>query len=417
MGRRLQKTALPTVPGRRAASLAPAGAQLFASQAAAAASAFLLGLLIARSLGPTGLGSYAAAMALLIVQLTFTELGFSILLTREAARRPWRMNRMLLGTSGLKLGLFALSIPAVLLLRGPTTTELLIPGMIWVLLSAICLGPLSLLRGRGHFATHLYLQLAETALLLPAGLYLALRRAPVAAFLWLLAAAQAAKLAAAIAVHAGKLTSAGGSWMPRGAFLPWLLRAGARFGLAVLISVAYFRADILLLRRLAGAADTGRYAAALALFETGKLLPSAFLGALYPRLAAAGGSLAQVAAHGLKRALLLAFASAAVLFGAAPWLVRGIFGPRFQSGADLLLVLAPVVVPATLTSGFTLLLFASGREPAVSAATGAAIAVLVAGLAILVPPFAAEGAALSRAIAEIFLCLLLWSRVRPLLRG
>ncbi|HEX9636137.1 MAG TPA: oligosaccharide flippase family protein [Acidobacteriota bacterium] len=409
--------AFATPPMPETAALAPAGARLLAAQLSAAASGFLLSLLIGRSLGPAALGTYAAALALLIVQLTFTELGFSILLTREAARRPRRIHRLLLGSSALKLALFALSIPAVLLLRGPTPIELLIPGMLWVLLSALALGPLALLRGRELFATHLRIQLAEAGLLIPAALWLALHAAPLPSYFWLLAAAQAFKLTCAAAAQRARLGAIRGGWSFRGPFLPWILRAGARFGLVVLVSVVYFRADILLLRALAGATETGRYAAALALLETGKLLPSALLGVLYPKFSSAGAELAALARSGLRRATLLALAPAATLFGLAPWLPAWIFGPSFDSEAGLLRLLALVLIPAALSSGLTLLLLARGHETAVARCAAVAIAVLVAGLLILVPRLAATGAAAARGAAETVFCLLLLGQCRALLRS
>jgi O-antigen/teichoic acid export membrane protein len=389
--------------------------RLLAATVISAASSFLLTMLVGRARGPAGLGVYAGAMAALMVALTLVELGFSILLTREAARRPRRMNRLLLGSSLLKLMLLLATTPWILRWSGVVSTELWLPGLLWVLLSALALSPQALLRGRGRFSSHLFLQLLEAGALLPAAALVARVRPPVAVFLWLLACAQGLKLLAALAAHLRELAGEGGRWSIAGPFLPWLIRSAARFAATVLISVLYFRADVLGLRILAGAAVTGRYAAALAFFESAKLLPSALLGVLYPRFAAAGTELAAVASRGLGRALALAALAAAAVGLLGGWIVPATFGQQFAGGGGLLPALAPILLPATLTSGLSLLLFARARELVVAKSTALALALLATVMTWLVPAHGAAGAVAARAAGETVLCLLLLAQSRRVL--
>lgn len=70
-------------------------------------------MLMARLLGPEGVGRYYFAVIILVWFDTFTSFGLQTLLTREVARDRAQGNRYLLNTTLLRIGLGAVGIPAL----------------------------------------------------------------------------------------------------------------------------------------------------------------------------------------------------------------------------------------------------------------------------------------------------------------
>lgn len=369
---------------------------------------FGMQVILARTLGPEGLGVYATFLSLATVLSITGGFGMPMAAVRfmpvyaangqEARLRGFvrAARRLTLATALLVAAGFVLVVFTVPSLRGQASVAIAASAII----PAFCLGTLAagMLQALGQpLRSDLLLNLARTgmiALFVLAAWWSG--HADAAAALWL--TALAALLAWAAADRAARRA------MPVAADGPaeederpvWI-SAGMTFVLAMAAVSLIERLDTIMLGTLVGAEAAGIYSVASRLALTVALANTSVLALLAPALARQAAArdregLQRTATTAVALALLLSLAVAAVLGGASPWLLPA-FGRDFEAAAaPLAILLAGQVAVAACGSAGGLLALA-GHNRALIVTALAAVILDMALCLLLVPVFGPVGAA------------------------
>jgi O-antigen/teichoic acid export membrane protein len=385
---------------------------------AAAVVAGVAGILIARSLGPSARGEYAAVMAWFGVVLVLGELGQPAATTFFVAREPDRAadyvataRSMMVGSGAVALVAGLLAAPLLAAGSGAATAG-------YRLMFATCLV---------SFAAASYvfgLQAARIArwnlarisqpiayLVLVTGLHLA-------GHLDLMTAL--AVLAATIAGQAGLaywLCAREG--LTGGRSRRALARPLSRYGLSQLAAAAptlvTARLDVLVLSLTMPPAALGHYAIAASVTALALPVVSAIGNVSFPRIASR--TLSPERLFRLQRFALLVSAAVGVVLllpvvVSAPVLVPLVFGAGFRDAVPLVVLLAPGGVLLACGRVCADLLKGHGRPLAVAGAQGAAALSTIVMLAALVPLFGVTGAAVTTSVAAGVALLLMLRALR-----
>jgi O-antigen/teichoic acid export membrane protein len=372
---------------------------------ATAFAAGIAGAVIARSLGPADRGHYGAVLAWFGLVLSVGQLGQTAATTYFVARDPARAadyvatSRTIMLLSG-GLTLTAGLVAAPLLASGQAATTF---GH--RLMFATCLACFA---GAGYTfalqATHLtrwnlvrnsqaLAYLAAVVLLAAIG-GLGLR-----SVLTALSVTMAAQT-----LFAYWLCSRSG--LTGGRCRLALARPMTRYGLgqlaASLPGVVTARLDQLVLSLTTPSATLGRYVVALSLAGLAAPVVSAFGSTAFPRLASR--LLSPSGTRRLQRWAVLTSTGVGVagmgtVMVAAPWMVPAVFGSGFRDAVPLVWLLAPGGAFLACGQVCADLLGGHGRPLAVARAQAIAAAVMITGLATLLPAFGAPGAAITSSAA------------------
>jgi len=329
------------------ARLAKNSGWLLAEKAVRWAAALIVGVWLARYLGPTSYGQLGYALALAGLWGGLATLGVDNLVVRELVRQPEERRAILATALGLRLiggGLAAIgAIATAWFLRGSgdlavILTALTSLGVLWAVGETF----------DGWFQAELRADLAVRArtlalLLVTAGrIALILAHASVVAFA-ALAALETLLAAIALAWAARRA----GVPVPRpqlaGAWTGRLLRECWPNIIANLAVMAYMRLDRVLLGELADERSVGLYSAAASLVEVWYVVPIALVTSatpLFTRLRTEDP--ARYPADLARFARLLAglgLAMALPLTLAAPWVLPLLFGEAFRAAVPVLMIL------------------------------------------------------------------------------
>lgn len=217
-------------------------------------------------------------------------------------------------------------------------------------------------------------------------------------------------------VHLAAAAAAAALAGPAGPPSARYLRAAAPYGLAAYAAgaaaQAHYRLDVLLLGGLAGAADVGLYASAVALVEILWVLAHAASWILLPRVAAdraEASGLAPAAA----RVVLAATALGALLLGAAAPAALGLlFGEAFVPAAFALRLLLPGIVAGAHGKIVAATLAGLGDPRPIARAAATALAANVVLNLLAIPRFGIEGAAAASSATYLLQAFLLAAALR-----
>ncbi|MBI5671400.1 MAG: oligosaccharide flippase family protein [Chloroflexi bacterium] len=396
---------------------------LLVSNIGSAALAFLLSVLIGRTLGQDGLGVYAAALAWVFPLSLAAEFGIATLMTRDLAQstgdtfhylRSVIAARLVMG-GGLML---ALLVAAPFLSDHPLVTRGLQLSAPLVLLLPL-------------FSTFTAVFRARQAMWPIPWLNIGMLVAQVA--LTALVFRRGGDVLAALAVNtftlAGQVVAAWWVWRrwfsssPTGGTrhvvsLRELSQRAWPFAAAAVLAALQLRLNTMLLERLTTTAEVGYYAAAARFVEAGRVAPNALFGALLPALVALALQPVQLR-RTFQRVMFGLAAFGAVLgglfalFGAA--ILRLTYGAAFDAALPALHIAMWSLLPGLLRGGLTLYCFAVGQERFANQVNAAALGLQVAlGLA-LIPRYGAAGAAIASLLVEVAALALLGAgrEVRP----
>jgi O-antigen/teichoic acid export membrane protein len=356
---------------------------------------------VARLLGSTNFGLYAGGIAAFNLALAFTDLGFTMVVTREMARRPQEQGRLLRATlhiqfswsSVVALGLFATALAA-----GGTRGHVMLilcPGVVFA-----GLGASRQIFAVRYRAVPLLIVDLSTALL------------------------QAGSMIALAVFHAGVVPIAGalslnwclsGVWStllarrmieleaPRKGERTQILRMAIPLGLASVLASLYFTIDQLILGWLVPASELGYYAAAVRLLSVVVMIPGYVMAAGVPGLSqhahdrATLSKFASVLAHWLAVSALPFCVGLAVFARPAIHLV---YGSAYAPAASLLriLMLAGVLSLVSNVLGITLSSLSIVRPQLVFNLIS--LAVNVAGNIVLVPRYGVAASAWLTVVCE-----------------
>jgi O-antigen/teichoic acid export membrane protein len=388
---------------------------------------FLVGLQLARALGPAGYGIYGIAMSLVSIAMIPTELGLSQLVTREAAIAEasadrssirslldWTFRFVLANTA-----VIAVAALAALLLMGSGMAGALRPALLWgmallplVAIASICSAAL---RGMHHVVEGQLFEMLLRPGLLSLGLFA----------IWISGDSHA--LTPTLAMELNVLAAIIGAGFVVRWLVPLLrgvpthpqshatrrrwLRSAIPLALGEGMRIVSGNLAILILGLLAPPAEVGLYRVAFGVY-TAATLPSALLNvACSPMLASlhAEGKKAAIQRVNAWMALLLVLAAVATL---VPFLVAGgtilsiAFGHDYAASNTILVVLLAGELATAFIGHPTVVLNMLHHEHAVTRFSLVALLINAVGSVCLIPIYGGIGAALGVAISQFMWRLL-----------
>jgi O-antigen/teichoic acid export membrane protein len=394
------------------ARIASMGVAFAASNVARGAIALATSLVVARGLGQDAFGQWVFCAAWASTLTTMLDLGFGVLLTRDAARDRrvcGLLSRALLARLGLFLPValgFYLAAPRLGSSIGLATG---LRAAVPLALTGIAYGCLAALFRAWPDRLLWILSLESASALAQCGAswWLIRRGGGVVELLWLASILQLGQLVvAAVLLSSIRLANDRMEWPSRSSMMATLRRA-TPFAAVGLIGTAQGRLAPLALGYLKGADAVALFAVAWRMGNAARALPSAAFAGALPVLSerAAHGEMQTVRPLFHRGLQAFAFAAAILLALFAAPLIRWTYGSAFSGAGPALVCVAAGLVPSLLNSGRRVYLFADQREGVAMRWSAVALAVQLAGCAILIPRLGALGAAMALTLGE---CAVWW---------
>ena len=376
------------------------------SNVARSAIAFVTSLVIARGLGMEGFGLWTLCTAWAAVLTVACDLGFGVLLTRDAARDAAAIGRVAGTALIVRLGVL-LPVAALFIAAAPAlaTSAGAAGAMRAAALLAVagatysCVAPVFQARPRPLVAL-LSLETASALMQCLAAWWLIRQGAGAAGLIRMAALAQVVQLCTVALMW--RLAA----WLPpverpSAADVRGGLRRALPFAAAGAIANAQLRIAPVLLGALSGAEAVAAFGAAFRLGNLLRLVPqAAFAGALPAFSRPAGADRPQMRRQFDAALGIFAVGGAAGLaLGAAP-LVRATYGDAFAATTPALVWVAIGFLPGLVNSGRKVFLYGTGGEASAVRWSAAALAVQTISCVLLIPPLGAVGAAAALAVGE-----------------
>jgi len=360
------------------------------------------GVLTARLLGPEGKGIYVMALLVPTLAVNALTLGFGPANAYYVARRE-RDAATVLGTSLamlLPLGVACTLVFELVRFLGvwSTPTSSYVALAAWSIPPALCL---SMLR-------HTILGLQEY------GLYNVLNILERGSILVTVAVGGLAAggdvrrfcILFVVASYASILIGLALAWPSVGrrlkldlGYARMALHYGARAQIGWLAELLNYRLDMLFVNGLAGAAALGLYSAAVSVAETVWILSTCISVVMMPRLASSKGATSQTTAVVCRVALPLSLLGAVALAIVGGPLLTLLYGAPFRPSFRPLLLLLPGVVALSVAKILSADFGARNRPGVVSMVSWISLSATVALDFLLIPRYAASGAALASSVA------------------
>lgn len=339
--------------GASAASLRTGASLAMVAQLAIALTSAVLGVVVARILGPAGSGSFSVALSTLLVLGAFSNAGVGQGLTYYVSRRQWQAGDALrqaqfaalaLGTAGALVGVAVAASSQEGIFRGaPLTVFVVAAAALPFWLSQTYSASVALALGRYGIYTAAVVGQAFATLFAVAGLAAAFGLVgAVVGFV-------AAQLAAALALFAWGMRTFPPTEPLRAARSLSNIARAVRFGskpyLANALQYLNLRADIFILNAVAPSAAVGHYSVAVSVMMLGLLLPTALATAALPRIAALDAFASPpeqlaVSAKSVRHTVLVLPVTCVVL-SIALVAVPLIYGEEFAPAVELGFILLP----------------------------------------------------------------------------
>jgi O-antigen/teichoic acid export membrane protein len=363
-------------------------------------------VLLARSLGPEGYGTYQRAEAFVYLFSILGTLGLDMILTREVARKSPRTPEFLRGVMTLKLLMGPLCMALILGIAHARGYRGDFLWAIWcysfvLFLITIAQTYDAVFQGLDEMG---YIAIANIAnqlvFVILGGACVLLGRD----LRWILATLVVAALVRFV-VSTFLMARLRLEWAkPRLNTLYYLLRESIPIAFAVSFVIVYQQLDAVLLGELKGNAQVGWYKAGAKFLLFFTVLRESFLIAIYPVFASLaqgnrermGGLVTRAVRYQMIVALYFI-----VCFVVLPRVVPTLLGDEFKNTAAVLPIMALMLVPSTISITTGRVLVASGNQKRVMAATGLALVVNAALNLALIPRFGYMGAAVAAVTSEL----------------
>jgi len=376
---------------------------------AATAISAVTGVFLARWLGPSGRGDYAAVTSYLFLALVFFELGLCSSIVFHVSKYKQAQADYVWTAAGLLVPL-ALAAALVSVVLGVTVfgdspsrraAFMVLPlSIVFGFASAPATFALQSLDLGSWNLTRLSQPLIFSLLVVGAHHVVALN---VSLVIVLMALSMAVQTALAWWLYVRKCS-------PRGHFMTEHVRPMLRFGVLNMSSTApnavNGRFDQIVLAVMVSSAALGQYAVAVSLSVLAAPLVMAFGHVAFPSLAR-GERVSETIRTATRGSVLVSVVSVALILVAGPFIVPILFGPGYQSVSRLLLVLAPGGAVVVVNQVLGDVLRGLGRPGVVAACEGLGVISTVGGLVLLVPHLGVMGAALTSTVTYVFVYVLL----------
>lgn len=367
------------------------------------------GVLLARWLGPSGRGDYAAVTSYFGLALVFFELGLGSSVVYHVSKRRASQADYVRTAAGLLIPL------AVAAAFGSVVLGLTVFGDSSSRRAAFLVIPCSIALGFASAPASFALQSLNMR-----SWNLTRLSQPAAFFLLTVGVHLMTPLTVALIVNLMTISlviQALLSWWlylrassQRGRFRRDEVRPMLRFGVLNMSSsapnVVNGRVDQIVLAVMVSSAELGQYAVAVSLSVLAAPLVMAFGHVAFPSLAR-GDRIAETIRTATRGSILVSLVSLALILVAGPFLVPVIFGSGYQSVTRLLLVLAPGAAVVVVNQVLGDVLRGLGRPGAVALCEWLGVVLTVVGLVLLVPRLGVMGAALTSTITYMVVFTLL----------
>lgn len=380
------------------------------------------GVLLARWLGPSGRGDYAAATAFLGVVLVVFELGLGSSVVFHVSRKKelhadyvWTAAGLLVPLA-LVAGLVSVVV-AVTVFGGSPSRR-----------AAFLIVPIAIVVSFANAPPSFALQSLDL------GKWNLVRLSyPMAFFLFTIIAHRVTTLSAprVVAIMTVSLAFQSGlawwfyirGYSPRGHFAWETSRSMLRFGVLNMSSTApnsvNSRLDQIVLAVIVSSAALGQYAVAVSLSILAAPLVMAFGNVAFPSLAR-GERIPETIRIAIRGSVLVSLVGIAGVLAAGPYIVPVFFGPGYGSVTSLLLVLAPGAAVVVVNQVLGDVLRGLGRPGIVAVCEWIGVVSTVGGLMLLVPHLGVMGAAITSTFTYMVVFVLLRRAVSkrlPAFRG
>ncbi|MGB9775684.1 MAG: flippase [Anaerolineae bacterium] len=385
---------------------------LLAGNAVAQALAAVMGLLLARTLGPHEYGLYATAFSLALAFLYTALMGLDSVVPREVARHPERAG--LIALSALVPALLWLPVLVLLILGtglvlgySPQVRALLLPAALVTGVRGLVNLFRSVLRGLERMDLDAAIQAVENGLVL-GGVALALLVSPtIRGAVWAILIAEALSLLPA-GLGVVRMTH----------LLMWEVRraremiiAALPLGLTFTLVGLNMRLDTLVLSLFRPAREVGLYNAAVSLMMLARpvaLMAAAFLPPLSSLARRDEMAFARLRDQGMLGMMVPGVGLGVAMSLLAPFLLGALYGAPFLSAAPALRILGAGTVAVFLNAYFWQVLIARGEQKTIACTTVVSLLLSLVLAAVLVPRWGASGAAgavLTREMVQLALLL------------
>ena len=369
----------------------------------------VIGIWVARYLGPTRFGMLNFAQAFVALFAAASGLGLSNIVVRELVRTPQR-TPAILGTSFLLL--LAAGTAAFLLAPAAAqtlpNTDSATRRLIWVFAFAPILSSFDVIlywfQAQLRSRNAVIAQTPSLALAAGARAGLILLHAPVIAFAGAYvfeSAIGALGLAAAYRLARQSL----GSWRYDSGLARALLREGFPLMLSGLAITLYMRSDQIMLAAMAGPESTGLYSAVVRVSELWYFLPVTLVASLHPVITAAKARSETEYRRKLQVTLSfvtsISLAVAVVMTFASDWVMALLYGPDFTGTGPILAVHIWAGIPASVGTVTTIWLLNEGLVSISLQRTLAGALTNIALNWLLIPQYGAMGAAIATVVAQV----------------
>jgi O-antigen/teichoic acid export membrane protein len=321
-----------------------------AARAAVFAMSFFTNILIARSLGPTGRGEFASALAFSTLCVQFGNLGLHASNTYFVAQSPNKLNHLFANTISVTLAVsvfitaLVLAFEAIFPGSAPVSGLMLLLSVLWIPFGLGYVLLQNLLLGRGLIAAYNWVDVGSRAINMVAVLIAISVGASTVMSLFgagLLSQIAASSITALLLYRL----------MERRVGVSWpLFRSGLTYGakayLGAFFAFIVLKLDVLIVKYLAGDQAAGHYSIAASLGEIIGMAPVVLGTLLFPRLAAMSDRAERwmLTKYAAQRTATVMLAVAIVCGVAARPLVAVLFGSEFLPAAAPLAILLPGIV-------------------------------------------------------------------------
>jgi O-antigen/teichoic acid export membrane protein len=367
------------------------GGSIFAGEAAARMTTFLVAVVVARSFGPGALGQYGFAVAVTSVLLLVPDAGLHLFIVRELAARPEGLRPVFWGVHWLKLPLLAIVVTFSVLFARIAIHEEATRVLLYVLLFKAALqtfsqASMAIFKAfeRMHYvAVQQFVNAAFTTLWVGIALLL---HSSLAIVVMALVAGQALETCVGWRL-VRKSFSPGGICACAPCSPGRMLVAGLPIGIAAILQALNLRLDILTLSPFTSSRELGSYQAA-AWFPVGCFIAASLMMAvLFPKLSRllrnpgkhTDGYIQSV----LKSGILLMTAGSILAGIFAPKLLQILFGARLVPASPALRILVVTFPFIFMNTAMFYIFVAAKRQSAylaallVGAIAGGALSILL----------------------------------------
>jgi O-antigen/teichoic acid export membrane protein len=362
-------------------------------------------LVYLRLLGRTDVGAYTFLVVFTTYLDTLVDFGLNALLAREIPREPGLARAALRTVSTLRLGLWLVGLPLVLIVYGPgrevanLTPDAAVAGVVFY----IALLPTVLAKSASGVLWGLErLDLTSAVSVLATVLKTVIGAAVLFGGLGLIGLAGTSLVVNVVSAAAllGLLRLP--ATAPAARQTKWLAQSWPLF-VNQLLQGLFFKIDALLLPPLAGLSAAGAYGAAYRVSEGTGIVSSSFTLALFPRLARSD-DLARAYRLGLRILLQVAFPLAAGVALLAGPIIGVVGGREYLPDSAVALAILICYLPLSYANGLTqYVLIAAGRQRLLTAAFVGALVFNIVANFVLIPRFGYVGAAWVTVLSEVVL--------------